>query len=110
MKILLGFHLPFSSIAFEGRIAVIGFAGGDIPKIPANILLVKSCSAVGVYWGSYSIRHPGAFRESVENVLQLLGERKINPHYSAKFKLDQVSTPKQFIKMPTKCCETCCYS
>ena len=51
-----------SSVAFEGRIAVIGFASGKIPKIPANLLLVKSCSAVGVYWGSYSQRYPEKFQ------------------------------------------------
>ena len=45
--------LFFDSIAFEGRLLIIGFASGDIPKIPANILLVKAVSAVGVYWGSY---------------------------------------------------------
>ncbi len=56
---------PFKfSIAVEGRIGIIGFAGGKIPKIPANILLVKSCSAVGVWWGSYATRNPPVFQVS----------------------------------------------
>ena len=59
----------YFSIAFEGRIAVVGFASGKIPKIPANLLLVKSCSAVGVYWGSYSYRYPEMFQ--VRNLYEL---------------------------------------
>ncbi len=53
------------SIAYEGRIAVIGFAGGTIPKIPANLLLVKCCSAVGVWWGNSAVKNPAAFQVSV---------------------------------------------
>lgn len=82
------------SIAFEGRILIIGFASGDIPKVPANIVMLKSVSVVGVFWGSYSMRHPVAFMESVQAVLGALAEGKINPHISAAFPLSQVSSIK----------------
>ncbi len=59
----------FRSIAFEGRIAVIGFASGKIPQIPANLLLVKSCSAVGVYWGSNAQKNPKIFKASFKAAL-----------------------------------------
>ena len=41
------------SLAWEGRIVVIGFLSGDIPKVPANLLLVKNISVQGLYWGAY---------------------------------------------------------
>jgi hypothetical protein len=80
------------SIAFEGRLLVIGFASGDIPKIPANLLLVKSCSAVGIYWGSYSMREPAAFFESIQETSKYLQEGKIKPAVGKAFSLAEVMT------------------
>ena len=54
------FEASLRSIAWEGRLLVIGFASGKIPQIPANVLLVKNASAVGFYWGSYRQSRPGA--------------------------------------------------
>ena len=51
------------SIAWRGRLLVVGFAAGEIPKIPLNLALLKGCSIVGVFWGEFLRREPGAFRE-----------------------------------------------
>ena len=77
-------------MAFEGRILIIGFASGQIPKIPANLLLLKVASAVGVFWGSTMMRHPESFMESVNACTKALAEGTIQPHFSSSFPLAQV--------------------
>ena len=52
------FVFILNSIAWEGRLLVVGFAGGEIPQIPANLLLLKNASAVGLYWGRYMAENP----------------------------------------------------
>lgn len=78
------------SIAWEGRIMVIGFAGGEVPKIPANILLVKNVSAIGFYWGQHALKDNAAYRKSVEDVFKLCDQGKISPHIGKVWTLDQV--------------------
>src|SRR5207245_365144 len=46
-------------MAWDGRYLVIGFAAGEIPRIPLNLPLLKSCSVVGVFWGAFTMRDPG---------------------------------------------------
>ena len=87
---------PFSeqalrSTAWEGRFLVIGFAAGEIPKIPLNLALLKGCSIVGVFLGSRSARDPKGHRQSM---LELIGhwERgELSPYVSQTFPLDQAS-------------------
>ena len=55
----------FRSIAWRGRLLVIGFAAGDIPKLPLNLPLLKGASVVGVFWGDFTRREPQVFGESV---------------------------------------------
>lgn len=86
------------SIAWEGRIMVIGFAGGEIPKIPANILLVKNISVLGFYWGQHAIKDNSAYRKSVEDVFKLCEEGKISPHVGKVWPLNQVNEAFMFIK------------
>ena len=59
------------SIAWEGRIVVIGFASGTVPQIPANILLVKNAAALGFYWGSYRKHDPERLRAGFAELLPL---------------------------------------
>src|ERR1700704_4544736 len=54
------------SIAWRGRLLVVGFAAGDIPKIPLNLTLLKGCSIVGVFWGEFARREPQGFAEALE--------------------------------------------
>ena len=58
------------SMAWKGRYLVIGFAGGEIPKLPLNLVLLKGCDVVGVFWGSFVDREPEAH---AENMAWLLG-------------------------------------
>lgn len=68
------------SIAWEGRYLVIGFAAGDIPKIPLNLVLLKGCQIVGVFWGSFAVREPGRCREHASRVLAAVAEGRLRPH------------------------------
>ncbi|XP_005092255.1 quinone oxidoreductase-like protein 2 homolog [Aplysia californica] len=85
------------SMGFEGRAVTIGYASGKIPSIPANILLLKSASLIGVFWGSYSMANPVAFYESITQVLQGVGENKLRPYVGQTFPLDQVNEAYQYI-------------
>jgi NADPH2:quinone reductase len=75
------------SIAWRGRLLVVGFAAGDIPKIPINLTLLKGCSIVGVFWGDWARREPAAFTQSVEQLGAWFREGKLSPHVSATFPL-----------------------
>ena len=75
------------SIAWRGRLLVVGFAAGEIPKIPLNLTLLKGCSIVGVFWGDFLRREPEAFAASVEQLRKWHAEGKIKPHISATFPL-----------------------
>ena len=67
------------SMAFDGRCVVVGFASGDIPKVPANLLLVKNCALVGLYWGAHAKARPDAFRESLGRVSKMWADGLISP-------------------------------
>ena len=73
------FEASLRSIAWGGRLLVIGFASGQIPRIPANLLLVKNASAVGFYWGSYRRHDPARVRTAFETLLRWYGEGRISP-------------------------------
>lgn len=68
----------------------MGFAGGKIPSIPANLLLLKNVSAMGVYWGRYQQEDFPLFSSAMSSLLQYCQERKIHPHIGAVFKLEEV--------------------
>lgn len=74
----------------NGRILAIGFASGNVPPVPANILLVKNISVIGFYWGGYLKFAPELLTESLEQLLVWLREGKIHPHISNTLPLSQV--------------------
>ena len=76
------FTASLRSIAWGGRILVIGFASGEIPQIPANLLLVKHAAAVGFYWGSYRRHDPARVHAAFELLLQWHADGRIRPHVS----------------------------
>lgn len=76
------------AMAWNGRHLIIGFAAGDIPKIPANLMLLKSCSVVGVFWGSFTQREPEASAENMKELLQMFAEGKIDPGISQVFEFE----------------------
>jgi NADPH:quinone reductase len=79
------------SIAWRGRLLVVGFAAGDIPKIPLNLTLLKGCAIVGVYWGEFTRREPERFAQAMRQLGQWYGEGRIRPHISATYPLDRAA-------------------
>ncbi|MET0567553.1 MAG: NADPH:quinone oxidoreductase family protein [Hyphomicrobiaceae bacterium] len=75
------------SIAWGGRFLVIGFAAGQIPKIPLNLPLLKNCSIVGVFWGEMATRHPETHRANMGQVLTWVAEGKLKPHVHTTYPL-----------------------
>jgi NADPH2:quinone reductase len=66
----------------EARILPIGFAGGSIPQIPANVLLVKNLTVMGVYWGAYASLRPQVLGESFARLFKWWEEDRLRPHVS----------------------------
>jgi NADPH2:quinone reductase len=75
------------SIAWKGRFLVIGFAAGEIPKLPLNLVLLKSCDVVGVFWGSFVERDPAGHRANTEQLLQWAVEGKLSSYVHAVYPL-----------------------
>ncbi|HEX3476560.1 MAG TPA: NADPH:quinone oxidoreductase family protein [Kofleriaceae bacterium] len=69
--------------AWQGRYLVIGFASGEIPKIPLNLVLLKGCQIVGVYWGSFAMRDPARNREHASRVFGWVADGKLRPAVDA---------------------------
>ena len=92
------FDQSLRSIAWEGRIIVIGFAGGRVPQIPANIVLVKNIDIVGFFWGSYRRYKPHLMAESLDQLLRWFEEGKINPHVSHRLPLAQVKDALELLR------------
>jgi NADPH2:quinone reductase len=77
------------SLAFLGRYLVVGFASGEIPKIPLNLLLLKQAALVGVFWGAYARARPA---ENAQNFAQLFAwyaQGRLHPHVSETFTLER---------------------
>ncbi len=77
------------STAWNGRYLVVGFAAGEIPKIPLNLPLLKGCSIMGVFWGKFAKMQ---FDENLANTMQLIqwyGEGKLKPHIDRIYSLEE---------------------
>ncbi len=72
---------------WEGRYLVIGFAAGEIPRVPLNLTLLKGCDVLGVFWGASTARDPKRAQESLQEIMGMISAGKIHPHVSAKFPL-----------------------
>jgi NADPH2:quinone reductase len=74
-----------------GRFLVIGFTAGEIPRIPLNLPLLKGCSIVGVFWGSFAARDPQHNQENLRQVLGWLQEGLLRPRISARYPLERAA-------------------
>src|SRR5512134_3418558 len=81
----------FRSIAWRGRHLVVGFAAGDIPKLPLNLALLKGASVVGVFWGDFARREPQAFVASARQLVRWFEQGRLRPHVSATFPLEKAA-------------------
>ncbi|AMJ62126.1 NADPH:quinone oxidoreductase family protein [Bosea sp. PAMC 26642] len=77
------------AMAWEGRYLVVGFAGGTIPKIPLNLLLLKGCDLRGVFWGDFVTRDPAAHRANMERLLAWAAAGQIRAHVHATIPLER---------------------
>lgn len=85
------FDKSLRCIAWEGRLMVIGFASGRIPNAPANLILVKNCSVMGVFWGAYGQRNPKVLMDSLQKIMTWHAEGKLKPHISKTYTLEQTA-------------------
>jgi NADPH2:quinone reductase len=81
----------FRSIAWRGRHLVVGFAAGDIPKLPLNLALLKGASVVGVFWGDFARREPARFADSMRQLAKWYAAGKLRPHVSETFPLEKAA-------------------
>lgn len=77
------------NMAWNGRFLVIGFAAGEIPRLPANLTLLKGCSIVGVFWGTFTRKEPQEHAQNVKELMQMFSAGKINPRISEVFPFEQ---------------------
>jgi NADPH:quinone reductase len=79
------------STAWRGRFLVVGFAAGEIPKIPLNLTLLKGNAIVGVFWGEFTRREPERNRAALEELAQWFGAGKLKPLVFAAYPLAQAA-------------------
>jgi NADPH2:quinone reductase len=79
------------SIAWRGRLLVVGFAAGEIPKIPLNLTLLKGCAIVGVFWGEFARRETERFAVRVQQLGQWYKDGRIKPHVSETMPLERAA-------------------
>ncbi len=75
------------SIAWRGRLLVVGFANGAIPSIPLNLALLKGASIVGVFWGDYAKREPANNATDLTTLFGWLMQGQLKPHIAASYPL-----------------------
>ena len=85
------FEPAVRATGWNGRILVIGFAGGYIPKLPVNLTLLKGSSVVGVFWGEFTKRQPQDSIQNNKELMEMFLAGKVKPHVSQLFKLDQAA-------------------
>ena len=76
------------SMAWRGRYLVVGFASGEIPRIPLNLALLKGCSITGVFYGDYARRERDAYRAALAELFDWVDEGRLLPHVSQTYPLE----------------------
>ena len=76
-------------INWKGRILVVGFASGTIPKYPINLALLKGCQLVGVFWGAFRKREPQVYQQNCRDLFELFGRGQLKPLISQVFPLEK---------------------
>jgi NADPH2:quinone reductase len=79
------------SMAWGGRFLVIGFAAGEIPKLPLNLVLLRGCDVRGVFWGQFTERFPERHRANMAELLTWCAEGKLSAHVHAVYPLERTA-------------------
>jgi len=79
----------FRSIAWRGRHLVVGFAAGEIPRLPLNLALLKGAAVVGVFWGDFARREPDRLAQGLQQLARWHEQGRLRPHISQTFTLAQ---------------------
>ena len=95
-----GTEAAVRSLAWRGRLLIIGFAQGEIPQSPANLLLLKGASAVGVFWGDFARREPKANFAMLKELFEWLKQGRLRPHVSQTYTL--ADTPRALEALLTR--------
>lgn len=80
-----------------GRILIVGFASGDIPQIPANIMLVKNITCIGYHWGAYRHLDPASLHRSFSELIEWVEKGRLSPHISKVFELEDIHSAYDFL-------------
>jgi NADPH2:quinone reductase len=84
-------EIALRSMAWRGRFLVVGFASGEIPKIPLNLTLLKGCSIVGVFWGEFMRREPQRFVEVIQQLGRWYQNGQLKPYVSETLPLERAA-------------------
>ena len=85
------FEPSLRCIAWDGRLLVVGFASGTIPQVRANLVLLKNCSVIGVFWGAWSAREPEVNAANFAELMKLHAAGKLEPIVSFTYPLERAS-------------------
>lgn len=84
-------ELGVRALAWNGRHLVVGFAQGDIPKLPLNLVLLKSANIQGVFWGAHIDREPDKHRANMEQLLAWAADGRLTPHIHATYRFEEIA-------------------
>ncbi|MEK9572615.1 MAG: NADPH:quinone oxidoreductase family protein [Paracoccaceae bacterium] len=85
------FEAALRSTAWGGRVLVVGFASGDIPKVPVNLALLKGCSIVGVFWGAFRLNYTEKDNENFKELFAWYAQGKLKPFASKTYTLNEAA-------------------
>jgi NADPH:quinone reductase len=86
------------AMAWKGRFLVVGFASGEIPKIPLNLTLLKGCAILGVYWGEFVKREPQAHLENMAQIFDWTAKGVLSAHVHAVLPLAEIAPALNLLK------------
>jgi len=92
------FKAAFRACNPEARLLPLGFASGEVPQIPANHLLVKNLTVIGLYWGGYLSFKPEVLTDSMRTLFGWYGEGKLKPHVSNVLPLEQAAEAYELLR------------
>ena len=92
------FQAAFSAAKPETRILPIGFASGEVPQIPANIIMIKNITVIGFYIGTYRTLNPEVLSNCFKRLLKMWSKNVINPHISNIFSLEDTNSALEIIE------------